>query len=175
METLNDNLRRIIDRFVGFSAGLFRMALYLRLTTYDWQQQRLRRKYGIKADTPVGGYGDLRLDSRDTRVAYAYTSGSTRTPKRIAYDRRRIRKTLLVFVSAIFRHLATLPSNRTFFALTPLRSDRSLTTLLFVDKSLPPYLCGLQAPHRVQRHPAVREAAEIYGETAVRLWLLTVS
>jgi len=176
MERLNDILRRVIDRFVGISALIFRLALHLRLVTYAWQQRRLRRRYRIQADTPVNHFDDLRLDARETRAAYAYTSGTTQTPKRISYDRQRVRKTLLVFVSAMFRHLAAwLPSNRTFFVLSPLRPDRSLTTLLLVDKGMPPYLCGLQAPHRVQKHPAIQAAAELYGETAVRLWLLTTA
>jgi hypothetical protein len=51
----------------------------------------------------------------------------------------------------------------------------SLTSLLLEEVNLPNYLTTLQAPYRVQRHPAMRALAAEYGPTAVRLWLLTIA
>jgi hypothetical protein len=43
------------------------------------------------------------------------------------------------------------------------------------EQKLPPYLSGLQAPHRLQNHPAIRKAVRTYGETAVRFFLIAIS
>jgi hypothetical protein len=107
----------------------------------------------------------------------AYTSGSTKTPKAIPYSPARVRRTLFVFVSAMFRNLTDhLHSNRTFFALTSTKpGDTSVTSMLTSDQGAPLYLCGLHAPHRMMVRSDVQQTIRAYGETAVRVWLMTVS
>jgi hypothetical protein len=47
--------------------------------------------------------------------------------------------------------------------------------MLLEEQSLTSYISTLQAPYRVQSHPALRELRSKYGDTAVRLWILTLS
>jgi hypothetical protein len=47
--------------------------------------------------------------------------------------------------------------------------------MLLEDVDLPNYFATLQAPYRVQQHPALRALAAEYGAAAVRLWILTIS
>jgi hypothetical protein len=47
--------------------------------------------------------------------------------------------------------------------------------MLLEEVDLPPYLTTLQAPYRVQQHPAMRALAAEYGAAAVRFWIMTIS
>lgn len=61
------------------------------------------------------------------------------------------------------------------YVFSSFEPDASLTSLLLEEVDLPDYLSTLQAPYRVERHPAMRALAAEYGATAVRLWLLTTA
>jgi hypothetical protein len=167
-------MRFVIDIFVGLAAAAFRIGIALRIRTYRLQQAWLCRRFRVD-DVPVRGFEGqaFALRPEDRR---AWTSGSTKLPKHVPYSARRVRRTLLVFVSAMFRNLAMhLPSNRTFFALTATTGDRSLTSMLTVDQGAPSYLGALHAPHRLLLRPDVQRAIDTYGEVAVRVWLMTVT
>jgi hypothetical protein len=173
---MNDVLRNLIDGFIGASAVVFRGILLIRLKTYRWNQARLRRKYGVCSETPIRGYEDQQLPITGGKVVCAYTSGSTNKPKRIPYDWPRLLRTRLVFIDTFWRYLAETPlKNRSIFIFSSMGRDNSLSSMLLHEAGPPPYLVGLHAPHLIQNHPAIREAAREYGETAVRLWILTVS
>jgi hypothetical protein len=181
-EQINDFFRSIIDRFIGVSAIFFTFILFLQIKTYRVHQAWLKRRYRITEDTTIHGYDQATIVSIESRfhklkphAVYAYTSGSTERPKKIAYDRKRLRQARFVFINAFFRYLATLPKNRSLFIFSSLGSDRSLTSLLLTERGTPLYLCSLQAPHRVQNHPSIQALAKSYGDTAVRFWILTVS
>ena len=181
-ERINDLLRFLIDYAIKTLALIFRILLFIRLKTYFMNQAWLRHKYRIDGSTPIRGFDEEILASIELRfgkigpsAVYAQTSGSTNHPKKIAYDRKRLRRTRIVFIDAFFRYLALLPNNRTLFIFSPFESDESLTGLLMQETGLPSYVSGLQAPHRVQNHPAIQALAKLYGDTAVRLWLLTIA
>ena len=180
MERLNDALRRLIDRLIAVTSGVLHGAVLIRIRTFRFHQARLRRKLQIVPSTPVRGYDEETIQNieRSARMhtTYVQTSGSTREPKRIAYDSGRLRSTLLVFLSAICRILTfEMRKNRTFFAMAPIRSDGSLTALMLKRRIVPEYLCGLQAPHCIQDDPAIQKAANQYGDAAIWLWLLTIA
>ena len=110
-------------------------------------------------------------------VSFAQTSGSTGVPKRIAYTKTRVRETVGQFVAS-FAHAywSTRPSRKSFYVLSSLQQDASLTSLMLEEsKGFPPYLSGLQAPYRVQAHPDLRMLAEEYGANAMRVWVLALS
>jgi GH3 auxin-responsive promoter len=181
-ERINDFFRSIIDRLIGLSAIFFKFIVFFQIKTYRVQQAWLKRKYRITEDTPIHGYDQDTIVSIESRfhklksdAVYAYTSGSTDRPKKIAYDRKRLRKATFVFINAFFRYLAILPQNRSLFIFSSLCADRSLTSLLLTERGTPLYLCSLQAPHRVQNHPIIQALAKSYGDTAVRFWILAVS
>src|SRR5262245_6901525 len=171
---MNDVIRRFIDLFIAANAVLFRAAIRLRIRTYQLHQAWLRSRYRIDG-LGASGYEEQTF-SKERGLRMACTSGSTTTPKEIPYSNWRVRRTLLVFVSAMFRNLAAhLPANRTFFALTSTKPDASLTAMLTTDQGPPLYLCGLHAPHRMLVREDLQQALRTYGETAVRVWLMTVS
>jgi hypothetical protein len=173
---MNDVLRILIDRIIGASAIVFRGILFIRIKTSLWNQGRLRRKYGVCSETPISGYENQQLRTSPGKMVFAYTSGSTNKPKRIPYDRMRLLRTRMVFIDTFWRYLAeTRLKNRSIFIFSSMRPDDSLSSLLLHEPGPPPRLVGLHAPHLIQNHPAIREAAREYGETAVRLWILTVS
>ena len=180
MERLNDAVRRWIGGLIAVMSTILRAALLIRIRTFRVQQMWLRRKYRLDPSTNVHGYDTATIRnierSARARTIYVQTSGSTREPKRIAFDARRLRTTLLVFLSAICRILASeLRRNRTFFVMAPIRSDRSLTALMLKKRIVPDYVCWLQAPHCAQGDPAIQKAANDYGDAAIWLWLLTIA
>ena len=152
---VNDWLRQVIAfsiRVIGFHLT------YL-------QERRIRnfKSYAVKPDR--------RTDGR-----YAVTSGSAGDPKRVLYTSRRLRTVKFVFIDMVARACAAFRIKRTsLYVFSSFEPDESLTSLLLEEIDLPNYLSTLQAPYRIQRHPAMRALAAEYGATAVRLWLLTIA
>lgn len=150
---LNDWLRMVIAQGV-LSAGV---AFSL------WERFGLKRNYK----------GDLNLRSEGR---FAVTSGTTGDPKRIFYTNRRLREFKIIFIDMFARACRAFRIKRTsLYVFSSLDSDESLTSLLLEDVDLPNYFATLQAPYRVQQHPAMRALAAEYGAAAVRLWILTIS
>jgi hypothetical protein len=181
-ERINDFFRFLIDHVIGVSGVLFKLATLLKIKLFPVNQLLLKYRYRLHKDTPIRGYDDATVYSVESRYVtlgrtaiYAYTSGSTNRPKKIAYDQQRVKQTRSVFINAFFRYLSKLPKNRTLFIFSSFDKDQSLTSLLSKETELPPYLCGLQAPHRVQNHPIFKRLSKLYGDTAVRFWILAVS
>jgi hypothetical protein len=155
----------------------------LRLIALRTNQQRLKRKYGIQRDTPLLSYGpqveaSIRNAARKhgQYAKFATTSGSTAKPKQILYTRRRLLALELTFSDMFTRacHAFRIPRT-SLYVFSSFETDTSLTSLLLDETELPNYLTTLQAPYRVQSHPAIQSLVSIYGAAAVRLWLLTVS
>jgi hypothetical protein len=181
-EQINDFFRFVIDRVIGVSGIIFNLAVLLKIKLFPVHQHWLKCRYRLHKDTPIRGYDQVTLDSIESRykkigrgAVYAYTSGSTNRPKKIVYDPNRLRQTRFVFINAFFRYLSTLPKNRSLFIFSSFDTDESLTSLLLNEPELPPYLCGLQAPHRVQNHRICKTLSKLYGDTAVRFWILAVA
>ena len=47
--------------------------------------------------------------------------------------------------------------------------------MLLEEERLPSCVATLQAPYRVESHPAIQDLARRYGTAAVRLWVLTIA
>ena len=181
-ERFNDSIRWLIARGIVFSAVGFHVISLVRVRVYRLNQRRLGRKYGIRATTPVRIYDsgtcnavEDRFSRLDSAAVFVETSGTTDAPKKIAYDRRRFRRVRRIFIEALFCQLAGIPGHRTLFIFASIGRDSTLTGRLLAEDGVPPYVCGLQAPHRVGNHAAIRGLAEAYGETAVRLWILALA
>lgn len=181
-ERRNDEIRSLIDVFITVCAAWFRFVLFVRLKTYRWNQAHLRKKYGIEKDTKVHDYDEAtrasiedRARKLGSRAVYACTSGSTQQPKKVFYNAARLRRTRQLLLSTFFRYLSRFQGHRTLYIFSAFAPDQTLTTFLLKENGLPPYISGLQAPHRVANHPAIRESAAHYGEPAVHLWLLVIS
>lgn len=179
----NDCLRHLIASAIR-TIGLFCSARQrLRLITFHTNQRRLKRQYAIHRDTPVLPYGPQVEDSiRHTarkhgrNAKFATTSGSTGKPKEILYTPGRLLAQKLTFSDMFARACHAFRITRTsLYVFSSFETDSSLTSLLLDETELPNYFATLQAPYRLQSHPAIRSLVSTYGAAAVRLWLLTVS
>jgi hypothetical protein len=131
-------------------------------------QQRLKREY-------FGGFNE-KPDRKNRNGRFAVTSGSAGNPKRILYTTRRLRACKWIFSEMFVRACRAFQIKRTsLYVFSSFEPDDSLTSLLLDEVDLPNYFTTLQAPYRVQRHPAMRALAAEYGATAVRLWIITIS
>ena len=177
----NDCLRHLIGyaiRALGLSSSAWQR---LRIVTFHTNQKRLQRKYGITRNTPFRAYGpqvenSIRAAARKHNARFAMTSGSTGKPKAILYTRRRLLLLKLTFSDMFARACYAFRIKRTsLYVFSSFETDASLTSLLLDERALPSYFSTLQAPYRIQHHPALRALVTIYGAAAVRLWLLTIS
>ena len=180
---LNDYLRYLIGWTIKF-LGLFGSgAQLLEIISFRRNQKRLKRKYGIRYDTPVLSYGPQvenlirnAAHVHGSNARFATTSGSTGKPKEILYTPRRLFAQKLIFSDMFARVCFACRIARTsLYVFSSFETDTSLTSLLLDERTLPNYLSTLQAPYRVQHHPAIRSLVSKDSATAVRLWLLTVS
>ncbi|HSE34131.1 MAG TPA: GH3 auxin-responsive promoter family protein [Pyrinomonadaceae bacterium] len=180
---INDSLRFSIGAAIRALGAVVTVVHRLRICFFSYNQNRLVRKYKISDQTPVRSYGkelealvrDAASSKRDV-VRFAMTSGSTGTPKRVLFTRKRLRALKLVFSDFYVRSCWAFWIKRTtLYVFSSFSEDESLTSMLLEETRLPSYFSTLQAPYRVQCHPAVRKLRLKYGDTAVRLWVLTLS
>jgi len=180
---MNDLLRYIIGWIVQLLGLIGSIWQRIGIFTYHSNQKRLKRKYGIRRETPLRSYGPEVEQSihnvarkHGANARFATTSGSTGNPKELLYTRRRLLALKLAFSNMFARACYAFRIQRTsLYVFSSFEVDTSLTSLLLDEHTLPNYLSTLQAPYRVQHHPAIRSLAAKYGATAVRLWLLTIS
>ncbi len=180
---INDCLRWLIGLGLTGLGLVLEIVHWIKISTFSWNQKRLRQRYEIKADTPVLSYGlELEQHIRDEAsragpdARFALTSGSTASPKRILYTKRRLRSVGLTYLGVFARCYWALPIRRkSLYLFSALGKDDSLTSMLLNETGLPTYLATLQAPYRVQSHPAIQALAARYGATAVRLWILAIA
>jgi hypothetical protein len=146
-------------------------------------QEALRRRYRIDDGTEIRGYDAVtRLSienfaAQQAGVVFAETSGTTLTPKRIAYTPERFadstRQARGCAVWALDRYAVARPS---IMVLSGLQRDRSYSSLVLDPrKRSPPYLKGLLEPAGYLWQDGFFPLIERYGLTAVRLWLAIVS
>ena len=155
----------------------------IRIRRFAATQRHLKLKYRLHDHTPVLSYGPGVIKSIRYAAAhagadarFALTSGSTGEPKQILYTKRRLRTLKFTFSDMFARavHAYGLKST-SLYVFSSFYADASLTTMLLNEPNPPPYLSTLQAPYRIQQHPAIRALADEYGASAVRLWILTLA
>ena len=179
-EQFNDALRCMLSRTLCLWGLLLQVVHQFRIWGFDWNQRRLRQRYGIDVNMPISRWDTqterrlLQRAAKDSQLAQ--TSGSTRDPKRIPYSLRRLRSVRWTFQEVFSRAIWALGIRRTsLYFFGSLSRDRSLTSIVLAEKKLPLYLMTLQAPYRLQSHPAVQQLVNSYGTVAVRLWILVLS
>ena len=180
---MNDAIRVVIAHVIRWSGIVLSGWQRIRISRFNANQRRLKRKYRLQPDTPIVSYGPRVVESirhaaarlgRDVR--FAMTSGSTGDAKNILYTNGRLRRLKFAFSDMFARAAHAYGLKRTsLYVFSSFERDESLTSMLLDEHKLPFYLSTLQAPYRVQQHPAIRRLASTYGPTAVRLWILTLS
>lgn len=181
--TGNELVRTALRTSVRLVGHVMRWELERAVAGYRTTQTALRARYRIAADTPIRTYDDeVRravegYAARHPSARFAYTSGSTDEPKKIAFTPARIRAIKRGNLSVIARMLQHYPIARAgLFILSGLKDDDSLSTLILSDRGRePPYLSGLLMPARYLAMPAMARHVERYGTTAARTLLLVLS
>lgn len=188
---VNDILYEMANRFVRSTVGfgmymlghLMRRRVETTVDEFREYQAGLRRRYAIAEDTPIVTFDDSVRASvqayaaTQSDVRFAYTSGSTSKPKKIAYPDVRIRNLIAGNVSVIARTmLKEKLSSESLFILSGLKDDDSLSTLILSDRGQRvKYTDGLLTPARYLRDPRLQGCLETYGPCATRLWLITLA
>ena len=177
---INDCLRSIISAIIPIAGVISTTFLRLRIALYTHNQKRLKRKYGITTDTPVLPYGRRVEQSIQAkappRARFAKTSGSTGKAKEILYTNRRLLALKLTFSEMFARACYAFAIKHTsLYVFSSFQTDASATSMLLDENAFPSYISTLQAPYRVQHHPAMQSLVANYGSAAVRLWILTIS
>ena len=165
-ELFNDALRWMLSRTLCLWGLLLQVVHQFRIWGFDWNQRRLRQRYGIDVNMPISGWDTqterrlLQRAGKDSQLAQ--TSGSTRDPKRIPYSLRRLHSVRWTFQEVFSRAIWALGIRRTsLYFFGSLSRDRSLTSIVLAEKKLPLYLMTLQAPYRLQSHPRGSAAGEL--------------
>ena len=160
---INDWLRTVISHCIRISGVGFDARQRFRLSRFASNQERLKRQYEREVE--------LRTEGK-----CAVTSGSTGEPKRILYTNARLRAFKIIFSDMFARACRAFQIKRTsLYVFSSFEPDESLTSMLLEEAHLPNYLTTLQAPYRVQHHPAMLALVEEYGAVAVRLWIIAIS
>ncbi len=188
---INDALRSAIGISLRIAGAPFELRHRWRIRCYGWSQARLRRRYRIGMDTPISdniglpaGEPARRVSTRRRRDArhgprshrLAKTSGSTGRPKEVPYTNARLRSVRFTFIDVFLRCFWNRDIARTsLYVFGSLDDDESLTALLLEETRNPRRLAVLQAPYRVERHPALQDLRIRYGTGALRLWIVSLS
>src|SRR5687767_11227721 len=156
-ELINDYLRRMIALCTKALGLALNIRHVVRTRTFGLSQNRLRRRYGITANTPIFTFGpELEELIHEAALrhgpdaSYASTSGSTTQPKRILYTKARLRRVRFAFIDFFARCSLAINLKRTsLYVFSSLNKDESLTSMLLDERGLPSYLSSLQAPYRL--------------------------
>ena len=180
---INDCLRRLIGLGIKGLGLALAVRHSIQISTFGWNQKRLRRCYGVTADTPILTFGP-ELEQLIKQAAlragpearFAFTSGSTAKRKRILYTKRRLRAVRIAYSDFFARYYSSNGVKRkSLYVFSSVTKDDSLTSMLLEERGLPPYLATLQAPYRIHSHPAMQSLVAEYGTAAVRLWILAIA
>ncbi len=166
-------------RVLGW-AGARRMRR--RVRHFHRGQRALRRRYDVRADSPVEGFEAQHarlVAAAGPGTESAATSGSTGRPKEVPYPPRRVRAAVRTYVDAYCRMVHGLgirrPSLYVFRALGD-DDETSLTARMMRERrAAPPRLAVLQAPYRLHAHPDVAGLVPRHGAAAVRATVLALS
>ena len=176
----NEVARAVLRASVVACGRFFDAGLRWQIARFAATQERLRRRYGIRDDTPILPWGPeveasiARFAAAHADARFAFTSGSTSRPKRVAFTRARLRRIKRGSFSVAARLYARHPGCRAgLFILSSLKSDDSLTSLLLDDDA--GWLGGLILPARHLRARALAALLDEHGATAVRLWLMVLA
>ena len=178
---VNDLLRWLIGHVLVLGGHWSARRAVRRMRGYRQEQRRLHAEYGLSEAIHPSGLlpeiGDSVSSKSAPEPRRAVTSGTTGQPKEVAYSRGRIRAVQRAFIGSFLRAYSALkPKRKSFYVLSSLQADQSLTSLMMEESGrFPPYLSGLQAPYRVQAHPVFQELEEQFGGTAVRVWVLVLA
>src|SRR5215213_7736882 len=142
---VNDCLRYLIGCIIKLLGLVDSGCQHLRIIAFRANQERLKRKYGIRSDTPLMSYGpeversiNNAARKHGANARFVMTSGSTGKPKEILYTRRRLLALKLTFSDMFARACYAFRVARTsLYVFSSFEPDTSLTSLLLDERNLP--------------------------------------
>jgi hypothetical protein len=178
----NTLIRRLTWALLPVASWLFKFRLYRRIHAYDRNQARLRQRYAIGSSTPIHGYDDFIERQIDAYAAaspaphFATTSGTMGKPKKLFYNDERLLKYRADAISCTVRAMHRYQvRNPALFVLSSYKVDDSFSSLVLNDAAKTDYLTGLLEPARYLFQPAMLRYIDVYGASAVRLWLAVIA
>lgn len=182
-EWRNEALRRGIGRTLRAVGFAMRRELDAAIRGYAESQRALRTRIGVTDTTPVRRYdAEVRRSveafaAENPGTRFAYTSGSTSEPKKIAFTRERLNANKRGSLSVISRlTLARDVDDASLFIFAGLSEDDSLSSMLLdAGEAKVPFAHGLVMPASYLRVPALRALVAEYGANAARFFLLVLA
>ena len=178
----NHVARRLLGVAARVSAPVLVVVLRFRRCRWKQKQMRLRSALGVDDVTPVELWSLDLQEKIDRRFAgradirFAQTTGTTGKPKRIPYDRRRLKAIRQASAEAVVltSYLLGL-RNPCLFVLSGASVDSSLSSLLMELNAEPSLLEGLLMPSRYLNHEGFSDLRSRYGLNALRVLLLVLA
>ncbi len=179
----NEVVRKWVRINLWLIGLFFRFRVRRQVRRHPRAQEALKQRYSVGPETPIHPWGETvqeRIEefaARTPGTRFAYTSGSTDKPKKIAFPPNRLTILRRGSLSVASRMTLANPVRRMgMFILASLKEDDSLTALILGDQGKGShYLVGLLMPGKYLRDSCIRELTREYGPTAVRFWLMTLS
>jgi len=177
MNSLSLSLNRLLRFFLSISFCsmqiLARIYLLLVILFYKFNQRRLSRKLDVLSFTPAG-YSEPEIELQSGEF-WVETSGSSNVPKKMRYSLKRVGKIKLYFMLSILASLPVRLKLKTFFVLSSLDSENSLTDVMTKESKKLNHFQMLQAPYRLLHAPEFKDHVKNYHHQALRLWLYIVT
>jgi len=177
----NDLIRILMQLVLPVANWWYKNKMTYRLTRFQRDQQQLRNKYQITDSTPVRSYDQETRQQIEfcaqkyKNIRFATTSGTTGTPKKIAYTERRLKQYKTDARASAIRCFYQFSIKKPgIFILSSLKVDDSFASYVLHEPRIK-YITGLLEPARYMQHPCMSGYVKNYGVTAVRLWLLLLS
>jgi len=162
--------------------GMKRLAPYAHrkamseVTNFKQNQHRLKLEYQITPNTPCRLYDEelRKTISELPNVEWVKTSGSTKEPKIIAFDRSRLANVKKSFAGVTLRSADSFDAQRPIvFTLASLADDESFTAIM--TNKEPSQFDLWVTPHRALAINSVRKLTETYSVHALRIWGIVLS
>lgn len=177
----NAAIRGLLQHALPVGSWLLDKVMLYRILRFRKTQLRLRKKYRINDSTPIRAYDSVTIEQIEAYavsrqgVRFASTSGTTGTPKKIAYTNKRLKQykadARASAIQSFHRYSVRKP---TIFILSSLKVDDSFASYVLHEPQIG-FFTGLIEPARYMRHPELLTMVEHYGANAVRFWLLQLS
>lgn len=135
---------------------------------------------------PVPQHGPEDFDAQRNRLEkyfatlsgkkwWVLTSGTSKEPKKIPYDEKRIKDLNKVFLKSMIVLTSEFKGPKTFFAFGSLEKDQSLTSSMVDEYDRPSLMELLQAPYRYLATEEGKKLRLLAGDLGARVAILVVT
>lgn len=153
------------------------------IKTHNYLQRKRARRIWEKiplTDKAPSPYEDQISDLESAfkkmpNAKWVYTSGTRNRPKKIPFDKKRLKKLTKTFLTSMITLNCHLKGKKTFFAFSSLDEDKSLTASMTEEGKAPKFYELLQAPYRFLGTPSGKEVRQAVGDLTAKIILILVT